>query len=29
MITQDAKAKADRYLTLNMNLDMDQFAMTL
>ncbi len=29
MITQDAKAKADRYLTMNMNLDMDQFAMTL
>ena len=29
MITQDAKVKADRYLTLNMNLDMEQFAMTL
>ena len=29
MITQDAKVKADRYLTLNMNLDMDQVAMTL
>lgn len=29
MITQDAKVKADRYVTLNMNLDMDQVAMTL
>ena len=29
MITQDAKVKADRYLTLNMNLDMEQLAMTL
>ncbi len=29
MITQAAKVKADRYLTLNMNLDMDQVAMTL
>ena len=28
MITQDARTKADRYLTLN-NLDMNQIAMTL
>jgi hypothetical protein len=26
MISQDAKAKIDRYLTLNMNIDLDQAA---
>ena len=29
MITQDAKAKVDRYLTLSMTLDMEQFAVSL
>ena len=26
MISQDAKAKADRYLTLNVNIDLDNIA---